>query len=256
MKQRIAAVLVVVAVVAMGYGAWRYATRTNDSGTETLGGSGTIEAAEIVVSPQTTGRILSAPGTEGVAVKTGEVLYRLDSSIASLQVSQAQAGVRAAQAALDQARDDGTDAEQDAAKAQLDQAKVALSMAKVQYGWTVVRSPIDGTLTDIVADAGENAVPGSTLAVISDLAHLTVSIYVPESRIGQVAIGDTARLTTDSSTRTFRCRVAFIASEAEFTPASIETKDQRVKLVYEVKLELLDAGSVLKPGMPADVTFE
>ena len=191
MKQRIAAVLVVVAVVAMGYGAWRYATRTNGSGADTLSGSGTIEAEEIVVSPQTTGRILSAPGTEGVAVKTGDVLYRLDSSIASLQVSQAQAGVRAAQAALDQARDDRTDAEQDAARAQLDQAKAALTMAKVQLGlrrsWLADRRRSHRHRRRRRRERRRRATRSRSS---SDLANLTVSIYVPETRIGQVKIGD------------------------------------------------------------------
>ncbi|MDZ4064625.1 MAG: hypothetical protein U1E22_08180, partial [Coriobacteriia bacterium] len=65
-----------------------------------------------------------------------------------------------------------------------------------------------------------------------------------------------ATVTTDSSSREFDARVTFIASQAEFTPSNIETRDQRVKLVYEVRLDIPDSGDVLKPGMPVDVRFK
>jgi HlyD family secretion protein len=84
---------------------------------------------------------------------------------------------------------------------------------------------------------------------------MTVTIFVAESEIGQVKIGQKGTLTTDSVTKKYNCEVVFIATQAEFTPASIETKDQRVKLVYQVKLRITDADASLKPGMPADVVL-
>jgi HlyD family secretion protein len=255
--KRIIPILIVVAVLAaVGYYGWTYYTGSGTAAA-TLGGSGTIETDQIAVTPQTSGRIVAAPAEEGVPVKKGAVLYRLDAAVASLQVKQAQDGVKAAQANLTNVRDtsSSTDADIAAAQAQLDQAKVALSIAKVQLGYASITSPVDGVVSSIAAKTGENAVPGSTLAVISNPASLTVTIFVPENQIGQVKVGQSGTLTTDSVTKTYQGEVVFIATQAEFTPASIETKDQRVKLVYQVKLRITDADASLKPGMPADVVL-
>lgn len=257
MKKPLVPVIVVLALVVAAYFAWQYYGTDENGGDGALAGSGTIEAQQIAVTPQATGRVVEAPEEEGAPVKKGDVLYRLDDSLLKLQVDQAWAGVQAARANYAQARDDddATDAEVDAAQAQYAQAIVAWKMAKVQVGYATIASPIDGVLSSIAVKAGENAVPGNTLAVVSDISNLTVTIYVPESRIGEVKLGQSGTLATDSTQRDYDGKVIFVASEAEFTPASVETKDQRVKLVYQVKLAITDADASLKPGMPADVTL-
>ncbi len=252
----ISLILVIIVLAVAGYFGVTYYTGTTKAG-NALGGSGTIETDQVALSPQASGRIIEAPAEEGVPVAKGDVLYRLDSTTAQLQVQQAQAGANAAQAAYNQAvKDKKKSSEIAAARAQLDQALIAIQMAQVQLGYTSITSPLDGVLSSIAAKAGENAVPGGTLALVSNPASITVSIYVPESRIGEVKLGQEGSLTTDSTTRTYHAKVVFIGSQAEFTPASVETKDQRVKLVYQVKLRITDGDSALKPGMPADVVFQ
>lgn len=259
--KRIFPVLAVIAVLAVlavaGYFGWTWYTGSS-GGAGALGGSGTIETNQIAVTPQTAGRIVSAPAEEGVPVKKGGVLYQLDPALAQLQVDQANAGIDAAEANLRNVKNKSgrTSADVRAAQAQLDQATVVLKIAEVQAGYTTVASPIDGIVSSIAARVGENAVPGGTLAIISDPTSLTVTIFVPESQIGQVKVGQSGTLTTDSVTKSYRCEVVFIATQAEFTPASIETKDQRVKLVYQVKMRITDSDSALKPGMPADVVLQ
>lgn len=256
--KRIFPVLAVIAVLAIvGYFGWTY-YNGSASGASALGGSGTIETDQIAVTPQTTGRIVTAPTEEGVAIKKGDVLYKLDPALADLAIQQAQAGLDAANANVRIVKDKSghTKADVTAARAQVDQAKVALRMARVQAGYTTVTSPIDGIVSAIAAKTGENAVPGGTLAIISNPASLTVTIFVPESQIGQVKVGQNGTLTTDSITKSYHAQVIFIATQAEFTPGSVETKDQRVKLVYQVKLRITDADSSLKPGMPADVVLQ
>jgi HlyD family secretion protein len=257
MKKRIAIVIVIVLVLgAGGYLAWRLLSQSSTS-SAALAGSGTIEAPEVSVAPLVSGRILEAPVAEGASVKKGDVLYRVDSSVQKLQVAQAQAGVNAAKAARDQAKSDKkSDAEIAAAQAQLDQATDALKLAQLQESYCTVTAPADGVLISKALDAGEIASPGRTLATIGRLGELTVTVYIPESQIGLVKVGQKATLKTDSSTATFDCTVSSVASEAEFTPAQIETKDQRVKLVFAVTLSVTDTTGTLKPGMPADVTFE
>ncbi|PKQ38263.1 MAG: hypothetical protein CVT59_03300 [Actinobacteria bacterium HGW-Actinobacteria-1] len=249
---------IILVLVVAGVAAWYFLLGGNAStSSDVLGGSGTIETDQVAISAQTSGRIVEAPTEDGVPIAKGDVLFKLDAALLKLQVQQAEAGVTAAEAAYRQAKDDKkTDAEIASAKAQLDQAKVAVEMAKVQLGYATIGSPIDGVLTNVVLKAGENAVPGSTLAIVSNPASLTVTIYVPENRIGEVTVGQAGDLVTDSTSKTYHAEVIFIGSQAEYTPASIETKDQRVKLVYQVRLRITDADSALKPGMPADVTLK
>jgi HlyD family secretion protein len=257
MKKRIIPVVIVLAIAAAaGYYWWQ--SRGADAANAELGGSGTIEAQQIAITPQTSGRITSAPTEEGAAVKAGDVLYVLDPALLTLQVKNAQAAVKAAETnyRFVRADNDASRADKDAAKAQLDQAKIAVKMNEVQLGYAKITAPADGILSNIAQKAGENAVPGTTLAMLSQVQSLTVTIYVPENRIGEVKIGQSGTLTTDSTDKTYNAKVTYISSQAEFTPASIETKDQRVKLVYQVKLDITDADAGLKPGMPADVVLK
>jgi len=256
MAKKIIIAIVVVAALA-GAGWWAWTTWGEGSTEETaLGGSGIVEADEVAVSAVISGRILTATGDEGSDVTSGTVLFTLDAALLDLQVEQAQAGVKAAEAALAKVKaDQGSQAEIDQATARVTQANAALEAAKVQQSYATVTVPSDGVLTQVTASVGENASPGKTLATVADLDNLHVSIYIPETQIGQVKLGDKATIVTDSSTMTFEGEVVFIASEAEFTPSNIETKDQRVKLVYEVRLDVTNAEDVLKPGMPVDVTF-
>jgi len=257
MRKRIIPILIVVVVLAAAGYFWWSNYGSGAAANSALGGSGTIEAQQIAITPQTTGRIIAAPAAEGVAVKTGDLLYRLDPATIKLQIQSAKAGVSAAESNYRHVKNDSssTRAEKDAAKAQWEQAKVAQQLAEVQLAYTTIKSPADGILSNIAQHAGENAVPGTTLAMLSQVQTLTVTIYVPETEIGKIKMGQSGTVTTDS-TKSYNGRVSFISSQAEFTPASIETKDQRTKLVYQVKLDITNADSDLKPGMPADVVLK
>ena len=252
MRKRIVPVVLVIAVLAAGgWWAWTTYGPSAQAAAAALGGSGTIEADQLAVTPQVSGRVIVAPAQEGATVAKGSVLYKLDPSLLALSVAQAHAGVNAARANYKHTTRSGSGsnkAERAAAKAQYQQA--------LDAGYTTIAAPIDGVVTNLAVHAGENAVPGNTLAIVSDVSQLYVTIYVPEDRIGDVKIDQLGVLTTDSTTRPYAARVTYISPQAEFTPASIETKDQRVKLVYQVKLDITDANSALKPGMPADVVLK
>lgn len=254
MKKKIL-IIGVILVAVVSYAVWT-ATGGGEAGTTVLGGTGSIESTSVKVTSMASGKVLAAKAKAGDHVKKGQLLFLLDGQLAGYQVEQAKAGVRAAydtyRFAIDDDKDDDEIAQD---KAQLDQAKIALKMAQVQAGYAKVSAPIDGVVNDVDINVGENALPGQALAVIGDVAKLRVSIYVPESMIGQVKVGAAGELKTDSLTETFPCKVTYVSSQSEFTPASIETKDQRVKLVFEVQLEVTDTSGTLKPGMPADVTL-
>lgn len=255
-KRILIAAVVIAALGGAGWWAWvTYGDRIGEPETA-LGGSGTLEAEQVAVSSMIPGRITTISVEPGKQVTAGEVLFELDAQLMQLQVRQAEAGVRVAQAALDQAKTDQVSkALLDQAQARLDQAKAALDMAKVQAGYAAIAAPVDGHVTLVAASVGENASPGRTLATIADLSRLYVNIYVPETDIAQLQVGVRATVSTDSSAETFEATVIRIASQAEFTPSSVETREQRAKLVYEVRLEVRDRAGALKPGMPVNVTF-
>ncbi len=120
-----------------------------------------------------------------------------------------------------------------------------------------ITSPIDGTVLERLIEPGELAAPGSTLVVVANLDALTLTVYVPEDRYGQVSLGQSYPVTVDSfPDETFSGKVSHIADKAEFTPRNVQTTDGRKSTVFAVKLDLVPSGGKLKPGMPADVHFQ
>ncbi|MGV8084009.1 MAG: efflux RND transporter periplasmic adaptor subunit [Coriobacteriia bacterium] len=255
-KRPPAIAIVIVLLVAAGVGGyfWWKSSQTASGGA--LAASGTVQAKEYQVAPAMAGRVATVTVSEGDAVKKGDVLVQLDDTALQLQLQQAQAGVKVAQAALDAAEDSGTDADVDAAKARLEQAGIAVELAQVQLGYATVTAPSDGVIVTVATNAGQNASAGKTLVTLSDASTLYVSVYVSETRIGDVNIGQSVSAKTDSSSKAFSGKVTFIASEAEFTPNEVQTQEQRTKLVYEVRANITDSTGTLKAGMPVDVTFE
>lgn len=255
---RIAIAIVAIAlVVGAAWWAWNSRVGTGASGSGALELSGTVEAEETQVSSVLAGRIDSATATEGARVAAGAALFQLDTTLLDLQVEQAVQGANAAKAAYDQAVDeDLSKAEVRAAKARWDQAKATASLAIAQRDYATVTAPATGVITVVTARVGENAAPGKTLATIANMDDLYVTVFVPETRIGSIHAGSVVDITGDSFDNGVAGEVSFIASESEFTPNNIETKDQRAKLVYEVRIRLTGAHDDLTPGMPVDVVFE
>ncbi|RJQ52546.1 MAG: HlyD family efflux transporter periplasmic adaptor subunit [Actinobacteria bacterium] len=249
--------IILVAVVAAVGGIAYYVLSQQEAQNGRLAASGTIEATEIEVSAQTAARITSVAVSEGDRVKKGQMLVRLDYALLADQVKQAKAGISAARAALKATRDDGTNADIAAAKAQLRQANVAYQMAAVQLSYAAIKSPQAGIVLSVPVSAGENATPGTIVAVVGDLRTVRVDVFVPEAQLGLVKIGQAAKVGVDSYPgEDFDGKVTRIASQAEFTPGNIETKEQRVKQVFRTTVTLVNLGQKLKPGMPADVAFE
>ena len=254
MRQPVVAIAVVALVVAAGLGYWWW-TSQQLAADGALTASGMVEATEYQIAPAMAGRVETITVVEGQIVSAGQPIAVMDARALELQLAQAKEGVNAAKASVTQAKDTGTKAEERAAKARLAQAQAGVKLAQLQLDYASVSSPHDGVVTAVAANAGQNANPGKTLVTVSDTKDLFVRVFVPETRIGDVKIGSEVSVTTDSSDTTYPGRVEFVASEAEFTPNNVETKEQRVKLVYEVRVRLADTSGVLKAGMPVDVTF-
>lgn len=119
-----------------------------------------------------------------------------------------------------------------------------------------IRTPIAGVVLYRSVEPGEFTTPGAPLLTVADLDHLTLTVYVPEDRYGQIVLGGTYSVTVDSFPNTvFTGTVRHIADRAEFTPRNVQTTDSRKTTVFAIDLDLAPSGGKLKPGMPADVNF-
>ncbi len=165
----------------------------------------------------------------------------------------AEAAVDLSQAKLDAVQAGATTEEVAVAQAQVGQAESALALLKARLAQLILTAPQDGLITTRVADPGELATPGATLLQLADLDHVTLRVFIPETQIGRVKLGQQAWVTIDSVDRPFAGVVTFIANEAEFTPKNVQTQEERVNLVFAVEISLDNPEHILKPGMPADV---
>ncbi len=137
--------------------------------------------------------------------------------------------------------------------AKIDQLKAAMDIARINLNDTVITSPLDGTLLTVLHQPGETAAPGLALFEIADLSFLEATIYVSLERLPDITIGGKANIFVDGVDSPFEGTIRWIASEAEFTPKTILTKETRTTLVYAVKIRVPNRAGRLKIGMPADV---
>jgi len=148
-------------------------------------------------------------------------------------------------------------AQVDAAEGLVEAARSALAVLDVQRDMLTLRAPIDGTILVRAVEPGEVVGPGATLLMLGRLDAPRITVYVPEDRVGELALGAGADVTVDAfPDTTFRAIVAFIDDHAQFTPRNVQTGKGRRTTVFAVRLDVADSRDRLKPGMPADVTFD
>ena len=141
----------------------------------------------------------------------------------------------------------------DRARAQLQQAKEALALAETRFSYSILASPLIGVVLSHNIEPGEYVAAGTPIVTVGDLEHVWLRAYVDETDLGRVKIGQAAKVTIDTyPNKAYDGRVSFIASQAEFTPKSVQTEKERVKLVYRIKVTIANPEMELKAGMPAD----
>ena len=293
MKFRRAVSVLLLLIVAAGVGGavyWRIQQDRQRLPEGLLLANGRIEGDRITVATKLAGRVVELHAREGDEVEAGTVMARLDDKelrarleAARKAAEAAREKVAAARAEAEQAHRDmlrlrrlaaeGTAPKRDAEAAQTawrmarDNAEAAekeaeaaqAKLAEVQALWEdmTIRAPAAGVVVTRIANLGEVLAPGAPLYELVDMDQLYLKVYVPERDIGRVRLGLPARVYVDAlPERHFTARVRYIASRAEFTPKEVQTPDERVKLVYAVKLYFDEnPGHVLTPGIPADAVI-
>lgn len=142
-------------------------------------------------------------------------------------------------------------------EARLQQTQEAFALANTRLEYTALKSPLAGSVLSRNVEPGEYVLPGTPIVSVADLQDVWFRAYISESDLGRVKLHDTVKVRTDSFPgKDYHGKVTFIASEAEFTPKNIQTAEERVKLVYRIKVNLENPNQELKPGMPAEGVIE
>jgi HlyD family secretion protein len=275
-------ILLLLALIALIY----YHTR---SGSREILLSGTVEVIEVEISPELSAKVVTLYHQEGDEVQEGDPLLDLDQSDLEAKLREAEAAKQAIEAEVSLYRAKMANAQRDfnrslklyQAKAisasTFDAAETAYAIAKDSYEASQYRdqeiqarietldlqlqkarltSPITGMVLERNVEAGEVVSPGMVLMTIGDLCRPWVRVYIGEPDIGRVRIGQETVVVTDAyPKRKFPGTLRYIANEAEFTPKNVQTRQERVKLVYEARVYLTNEEGILKPGMPADVSL-
>ncbi|HRJ57467.1 MAG TPA: efflux RND transporter periplasmic adaptor subunit, partial [Anaerolineales bacterium] len=188
---------------------------------------------------------------EDLEYARGQVLVarqRYDAAYArllTLQTGEQSPSVIAAAKALDQA------------ESALAQAEASLALVDAQIAKLTVNAPMNGVVLTRNVEPGEFVQPGATTLTIGNINELTITVYIPEDRYGEISLGQSATLTADSFPDvTFDATVIQIADKAEFTPRNVQTVEGRSSTVFAIKLSVQDPDGMLKIGMPADVVFK
>jgi HlyD family secretion protein len=251
--------------------------------------SGTVEVIEVEISPELSAKVSTIYHREGDEVQEDDPLLDLDQSDLEAKLREAEAAKQAIEAEVSLYQAKMANAQRDfnrsrklyqaeaISESTFDAAKTAYTVAKntyeaslnkykgaqaqletlnLQLQKTHILSPITGLVLERNVETGEVVFPGMVLMTIGDLRRPWVRVYIGEPDIGRVRIGQEAVLVTDAyPKKEFPGTLRYIANEAEFTPKNVQTREERVKLVYEARVYLINEEGILKPGMPADVSL-
>ncbi len=143
-----------------------------------------------------------------------------------------------------------------AARQEVDRSRAVLKAAEAILDDLKIVAPISGVVMTKNYEQGEFAPQGAAVVTVVDLNDLWIKIYIPTGNLPDVRLGEKVRFTISGTPQVFTGTVSGIASKGEFTPKTIQTRDERVNVVFGVKIRIGNEGGILKPGMPADVTFD
>ncbi|MDD5129069.1 MAG: efflux RND transporter periplasmic adaptor subunit [Candidatus Omnitrophica bacterium] len=272
MKKKVKpAIFIVIILVACSFAAG-YFWKTHNRNHGQIKVSGNIEGDDVRLSFRVQGQIIELLTDEGQVVKVGDPVARLNTDELTKIRDNAEGELKAAehQYALDKLdyersenlykagaipmqQRDAAKTLADADKANIEALNASFELAKTRLGFAELASPLNGFVLVKSALAGEVVQIGAPVFTVVDLNSIWVTAYINEKDLGKVKLNQEAYVVTDTYPgKKYKGWVSFVSSEAEFTPKTIQTTEERVKLVYRIKVRVDNSSLELKPGMPAD----
>lgn len=275
MKNIFPKILPAIFIALILYGLFVFASGCMGPGTKSgfIEISGRLEGREYNVGTKVSGRVDEIYIKEGQVVEAGELLAVIYSKQSAALYEAAEARLKEAKANFDLAKIEYDRYERlfkasAVAKMEFDyvenrflRAREAMTAAQKEVDKlgadiedTKIVAPLAGTIVTKVVRKGEVVAAGTPIATIINMDDLYLKVFLTTELAGKVSLGDEARIYPDALPgKSFDAYVEFIGEKAEFTPKNVETKSQRAKLVFEIKLKVVDNKErFLKPGMPCD----
>jgi HlyD family secretion protein len=224
--------------------------------------SGTIEVIETNVSSKSNNEVKELYVDEGDYVHKGDIIAEIDHSILDLQLKLNKSDFNNAESNYKRIKEiyaSGNTSlkERDDMENKYIILKETYEITKKQIEDCFIKAPRDGIITNKFVEKGEFVNAGSPVYSISQVDPVNLTIYITGIELGKVKVGNQASIKIDSyPKRVFTGKIIYISPIAEFTPKNIQTKDERVKQVFGVKIEIPNKDGVLKPGMPADAIID
>jgi len=270
-KKGVKLIIIILALILAGVYAVKYwVQKVNHN--KYIKVSGNIEGDDVRISFRVNGQILELLTDEGKVVKAGEIVAKLNTDELTKIRDNAAAQLKAAEydyelakidyersenllkeGAVSMQKRDNDKTKNDSAKANVEKLKASLDLAETRLGFTQLASPLDGYILVKSSLAGEVVNAGTPVFTAVDLHNIWVTAYINETDLGRVKLNQEAEVVTDTYPgKKYKGRISFVSSQAEFTPKFIQTQEERVKLVYRIKVRVDNTSLELKPGMPAD----
>jgi HlyD family secretion protein len=182
--------------------------------------------------------------------------HQQEAAAAQSAASRAQASVSSAQASVSSAQAQAAEAAVEAAQRTLAALRAVRAVAQISVDECHVVAVHDGTVDEVLYEAGEVIAPGASLVRLIDLADLTATFYLPNAELSAATIGGAAHVVADAwPGRSFDGTIDTVANEAEFTPRTVQTRTDRDRLVYPIEVRVANPEHLLRPGMPVQVTL-
>ena len=208
---------------------------------------GTIEVTEVDVAPRVSSQIAERVVDEGDIVKEGDVLYRLGCEDILVDAEKNTKDFRRAEKLL---------ASGNMPPEKYDEFKKNYDNSMLQVEWCTVRAPTDGTILTKFHEPGEYVYTGTKLMAMGDLNDVWAYVYVDQPLLVSLSLGqEVTGILPELDNKPIPGRIIHIKDEAEFTPKNVQTRRERTRLVYGVKIRFDNSERLLKPGMPIEVRF-
>jgi len=272
MKKRIKLIILIGIIAAVALASALYFQQELRHNGKVIKVSGNIEGNDVRISFRVGGQITDLLTDEGMVLKKGDIVARLNKDELSKVKAQAEAELKLAEfqlkldsdnylradnlfkaGAISQQQRDTVKTAMDTDMANVEKLSASLELANTKLDWTDLASPLNGYVLVKSALPGEVVQVGTPVFTAVDLNDVWVTAYIAETDLGKAKLGQKAYVATDTYRgKKYNGRISFISSEAEFTPKFIQTGEERVKYVYRIKIKADNSSLDLKPGMPAD----
>ncbi|MFC1501296.1 efflux RND transporter periplasmic adaptor subunit [Elusimicrobiota bacterium] len=206
--------------------------------------AGTIEATEVDISSRLMSVISNFDIEEGKEVKKDDILVKLDIEDVNVAYKAAESDFNRAKKLLKAGSMN---------REMYDRVKYKIDDLKIRKNWGSIKAPLSGTVISKYREAGEMVNPGTKLLTIADLDTVWAYVYVPQPMLSEISLNMELEGIIPGEKRKFMGRISRIKDEAEFTPRNVQTRKERTRLVYGVKIEFKNSDRFLKPGMTIEV---